>query len=165
MERTPDEKNLLFVVSEFERMNGKLMSPVLFRRVKEYYEKGLAADVIIRAFEKTAERSAHWEYTEGILKNLLAERIYTVGMWDKQIEIKRYFRELKGKYSNFRDEKQLFGFAIYLAFKEEYRQIEEKFTLYMSDPDFYHREMFPNCQNFDLESIRAEIKKNNNLLG
>ena len=153
------ENGLSFIASQYERINAKFMPPILFTKVKQYYKDGLEADVIVRAFEKSAERSAGWEYTEGILKRLLTEQIYTAGIWDKQLEIKRNLKELENRYSGFCDEKVLVMLAHYLAFKEEYRAIEDKLTLYMSAPEQYQKIMFPNGVDFDIEAIRAEAKK------
>lgn len=90
------------IMREYEQIMCRTCSTALRYDIEYYLERGMEAEVIIRAIEITQGKGADWRYTKAILKRLLEENTLTIENWECKVNIKKLLLEYKKKlpYSN-----------------------------------------------------------------
>jgi len=111
------------IVREYEFMTCRLLSPMIFEEMKDFYDRGLQAEVIIEAIRVTREKNANWSYTRAILMRCLEEGIFTFNQWDFNVRWKKAIVTLKKRFRSFNEEK-FFPFILIEAYRDELEQIE-----------------------------------------
>lgn len=110
-------KAIAKVLREYEQVMGRSTSTFMRYDVEYYLERGMETDVMLRAIEITAGKSADWRYTKAILKRLLEENTLTMEVWECKLQIKKLLLEYK-KLCPHTSESNLLPFIIIKVYSE-----------------------------------------------
>lgn len=128
----PRGRAIGLVMRQYEVITNKLIPRIAVDDIGFYYDEGLAAEVMIKAIEVTADRGLRWNYTKAILKRCLEEKIFTASAWDFQVLYKKGVTDVKKNAPGIMDNDCLL--SIYLAgtvFKEYISETQKDMERYL----------------------------------
>ena len=124
-------KHTATVARSYEDITNNLIPRSAIEDIGFYLDRGLEPELMIKAIETTAERGLRWNYTNGILKRCLEQKIFTARDWEFNVLFKKGMSEaLKNNINTNGD----FELSVYLAatvFKEYIEETKKDLERYL----------------------------------
>lgn len=117
----------------YEEITGRMFIRSILEDIQYYLDRGIEANLIIKAIEITAYKGLNWQYTKGILRRCLEENIYTVYVFDWGVELKHGIAQFKKDFPYHSVDENLM--VLYLAcntFRQEVENIAADIEKYLA---------------------------------
>ena len=121
-----------YVARRYEDIMNNLIPRTAVEDIGFYIDNGLEPELMIKAIEAAAERGLRWNYTRGILKRCLEEKVFTARQWDFQVLFKKGIAEAKKNHPEILDDDTML--SKYLAatvFKEYIAETQKDLERYL----------------------------------
>ena len=101
------------VAQAYQEILCRTLSRFIIDDIGYYLDRGVEAELMIKAIEITAVKQLDWRYTKGILNRCIDDGILTAESFEYRTTFKKVILEFKNKYSKTcNDENILLPFVI-----------------------------------------------------